>query len=92
MFLIENDERLCYFKIKMLEKETFCHANLHPSMFLCKFCFTVVQLFIMESPVKFILWFHVILFMTVNYCMCLTIECRKNTLIEKKCEKVTVEN
>ena len=61
------------FENKKVE-ETLWHINLDSSICFSLNFFTVVQLFIMGSPSEVYFRFHVIAFMTVNCCMCLTIE------------------
>ena len=59
-------------------EETLWHINLDSNMFLN--FFTVIQLFIMGSPFEVYFRFHVIVFMTVNCCMCLTMAYRHKIL------------
>ena len=82
MFSKEYDKRSCYFKMEKLKTRNIVAYKF-------KVCSSPIflQLYsvlLWKAPLKFILWFHVILFMTINCYMCLT--CRKTTSA-KNCRK-----
>ena len=56
-------------------------------MFLSKSLFQLFNCLLWEARLKLILWFHVFLSMTVNCCMCLTGEYKKNSIRKKNCRK-----
>ena len=89
MFLKENDERICYFKMTKLNTRNSVAYKFRFEYVSLQFV-TVIQLFIMRRPFDVYFRFHVILFMTGNCFMCRTIECRKNPVEKKTAEKVTI--